>query len=508
MKTESIGKRLAKNTAYMYVRMVILTVITLYTSRIVLQQLGVDDFGIYGVIGSVVAMFSSLRGLFATSTQRFVNYSMGEGKFDKVCTIFNMSILIHVIISIALFVLGEGLGIWFIECKMSIDPSRVFATHWVLQFSLLSVVISMITTPFDALVLAHEKMNFYAYIAVLEAVLRLAIVFALAYSPIDKLILYAILQFIITIIVFLVNLWYCRSRFSECRFKRVWDKKIFIDMSAFAGWNFLGNTAFAITQNGLNMLINTFSGVVANAARTIAYQANAALGKALDSVTTVINPYCTKTYASGQIERTLDVIYFASKIYIILQIFIALPLCVFSKEILLLWLGQVPDYTIGFMKIIMLHSVIRSIHYPLNNLFKTVGNLKRYQELAEISILSLPLLASYILLRQGCEPYVVFWTLIIFEVINYVAIIAIAKEDAHLPIRTYLKRTIIPCAISVIITLGGYSLCMAYSGLYYRLFFLIISMAVVLAIMFCIGLNAYERKLIINLLKTDNRNIR
>lgn len=507
MKTESIGKRLAKNTAYMYVRMVILTVITLYTSRIVLQQLGVDDFGIYGVIGSVVAMFSSLRGLFATSTQRFVNYSMGEGKFDKVCTIFNMSILIHVIISIALFVLGEGLGIWFIECKMSIDPSRVFATHWVLQFSLLSVVISMITPPFDALVLAHEKMNFYAYIAVLEAVLRLAIVFALAYSPIDKLILYAILQFIITIIVFLVNLWYCRSRFSECRFKRVWDKKIFIDMSAFAGWNFLGNTAFAITQNGLNMLINTFSGVVANAARTIAYQANAALGKALDSVTTVINPYCTKTYASGQIERTLDVIYFASKIYIILQIFIALPLCVFSKEILLLWLGQVPDYTIGFMKIIMLHSVIRSIHYPLNNLFKTVGNLKRYQ-LAEISILSLPLLASYILLRQGCEPYVVFWTLIIFEVINYVAIIAIAKEDAHLPIRTYLKRTIIPCAISVIITLGGYSLCMAYSGLYYRLFFLIISMAVVLAIMFCIGLNAYERKLIINLLKTDNRNIR
>lgn len=507
MKTESIGKRLAKNTAYMYVRMVILTVITLYTSRIVLQQLGVDDFGIYGVIGSVVAMFSSLRGLFATSTQRFVNYSMGEGKFDKVCTIFNMSILIHVIISIALFVLGEGLGIWFIECKMSIDPSRVFATHWVLQFSLLSVVISMITTPFDALVLAHEKMNFYAYIAVLEAVLRLAIVFALAYSPIDKLILYAILQFIITIIVFLVNLWYCRSRFSECRFKRVWDKKIFIDMSAFAGWNFLGNTAFAITQNGLNMLINTFSGVVANAARTIAYQANAALGKALDSVTTVINPYCTKTYASGQIERTLDVIYFASKIYIILQIFIALPLCVFSKEILLLWLGQVPDYTIRFMKIIMLHSVIRSIHYPLNNLFKTVGNLKRYQ-LAEISILSLPLLASYILLRQGCEPYVVFWTLIIFEVINYVAIIAIAKEDAHLPIRTYLKRTIIPCAISVIITLGGYSLCMAYSGLYYRLFFLIISMAVVLAIMFCIGLNAYERKLIINLLKTDNRNIR
>lgn len=500
MKKESTGKRLAKNTFYMYIRMAILTIITLYTSRVVLQQLGVDDFGIYGVVGSVVAMFSSLRGLFATSTQRFVNYSMGEGKYDKVSTIFNMSVFIHLIISLILFILGEGFGVWFIECKMSIEASRVFAAHWVLQFSLLSVVMSMITTPFDALVLAHERMDFYAYIAVLEAFLRLAIVFALGYSPIDKLILYAILQAIISFLIFFVNLWYCRTRFSECRFMRTWDKKVFMDMSAFAGWNFLGNTAFAITQNGLNMLINTFSGVAANAARTIAYQANAALGKALDAVTTVINPYCTKTYASGHVEKTLEMIYLASKIYIIIQILIALPLCVFSSEILKLWLGKVPDYTIGFMKIIMLHSVIRSIHYPLNNLFKTVGNLKRYQ-IAEIIILSLPLLASYVLLLYGCKPYVVFWTLIVFEIINYLVIITIAKMDAHLPIGTYIRRTIMPCVCIVFAAVIEYFICTASHGIFYRLVAMFISLLSLLMIMFFIGLNTYERLLITNLLK-------
>lgn len=506
MKKESTGKRLAKNTFYMYIRMAILTVITLYTSRVVLQQLGVDDFGIYGVVGSVVAMFSSLRGLFATSTQRFVNFSMGEGKYDKVCTIFNMSVLIHIIISFVLFLLGEGFGIWFIECKMSIDSSRVFAAHWVLQFSLLSVVISMITTPFDALVLAHERMDFYAYIAVLEAFLRLAIVFALGYSPIDKLILYAILQAIISILIFLVNLWYCRLHFSECRFMRTWDKKIFIDMSAFAGWNFLGNTAFAITQNGLNMLINTFSGVAANAARTIAYQANAALGKALDAVTTVINPYCTKTYASGHVAKTLEMIYLASKIYIIIQIFIALPLCVFSRELLTLWLGKVPDYTIGFMKIIMLHSVVRSIHYPLNNLFKTVGNLKRYQ-IAEIIILSLPLIASYVLLQYGCEPYIVFWTLIIFEIINYAVIITIAKKDAYLPIGPYIRRTIIPCVLVVIAAIVDYYICMMSNDIFYRLIAMSISLTSLLIIMFFIGFNSYEKLLISNLLKKQKHTL-
>lgn len=506
MKKESTSKRLAKNTAYMYIRMAILTVITLYTSRVVLQQLGVDDFGIYGVVGSVVAMFSSLRGLFATSTQRFVNFSMGEGKYDKVCTIFNMSVLIHIIISSVLILLGEGFGVWFIECKMSIDTSRVFAAHWVLQFSLLSVVISMITTPFDALILAHERMNFYAYIAVVEAFLRLAIVFALSYSPIDKLIMYAILQAIISILIFLVNLWYCRLCFSECRFMRTWDKKVFVDMSAFAGWNFLGNTAFAITQNGLNMLINTFSGVAANAARTIAYQANAALGKALDAVTTVINPYCTKTYASGQVKKTLEMIYLASKIYVIIQIFIALPLCVFSSELFTLWLGKVPDYTIGFMKIIMLHSVIRSIHYPLNNLFKTVGNLKRYQ-IAEIIILSLPLVASYLLLRYGCEPYAVFWTLILFETINYAVIIAIAKKDAYLPIEDYIRRTIMPCVIIIFAAVIDYLICMISKGIFYRLVTLSASLISLLIIMYIIGLNSYERQLISNLLKIKKQTI-
>ena len=195
---------------YMYIRMAILTVITLYTSRVVLQQLGVDDFGIYSVVGSLVAMFSSLRGLFATSIQRFVNFEMGRGCYQMVHTIFNMSILIHLIIGLILVILCEGFGVWFIKFKMDIDVTRIAAAQWVLQFSVISVVFSMLTTPFDALIIAHERMDFYAYIAIIEAVLRLIIVFVLRYSPIDKLIFYALLQLLITILVLIINFIYCR----------------------------------------------------------------------------------------------------------------------------------------------------------------------------------------------------------------------------------------------------------------------------------------------------------
>ena len=501
MANDSTGKRLVKNTAYMYVRMIVLTIITLYTSRVVLQQLGVDDFGIYSVVGSVVAMFSSLRGLFATSTQRFINYEMGQGRYDMVNMIFNMSILIQLIISVILFFVGEGIGIWFIETRMSIEPSRVMAAHWTLQFSLISVIVSMLTTPFDALIIAHEKMSFYAYVAILEAFLRLLIVFALDYSPVDKLIYYAALQLFITIVMFFVNLVYCRSNFAECRFKKTWNKKAFYDMSAFAGWNFLGNTAFAITQNGLNMILNTFCGVAVNAARAVAYQANAALAKSLDAVTTVVNPYCTKTYASGQLGKTLDMIYMSSKIYLILQIIIALPLCVFSTEILQIWLGVVPNYTIEFMKLVMLHSVIRSIHYPLNNLFKTVGKLKRYQ-IAEVIILSLPLLFSYILLRSHYQPCVVFCMLILFEIINYFAIIKIAQKDAFLPIGPYLKRVIYPCITILIIALIAYFICDINHTVIYRLILAFLSVLLLSASMYIIGFNRDEKLKVINVLKS------
>lgn len=501
MKSDSTGKRLVKNTAYMYVRMILLTLISLYTSRVVLQQLGVDDFGIYSVVGSVVAMFSSLRGLFATSTQRFINYEMGQGRNDKVNTIFNMSILIQFIISAILLLTGEGVGVWFIEYRMSIEPSRIVAAHWTLQFSLISVIVSMITTPFDALVIAHEKMSFYAYVAIIEAILRLAIVFALDFSSFDKLIFYAALQLLITFVIFFVNLAYCKSHFMECRFVRTWDKGVFVEMSAFAGWNFLGNTAFAITQNGLNMLLNTFCGVTVNAARAVAYQANAALAKSIDAVTTVVNPYCTKTYASGLLDKTLDMIYISSKIYLILQIVIAMPLCVFGTEILQIWLGIVPNYTTEFMKLVMLHSVIRSIHYPINNLFKTVGKLKRYQ-IAEGIILSFPLLTSFIFLRIGYQPHIVFWMLILFEIINYFAIIKIAQKDAFLPLGAYVKRVICPCIIILVIALVAYLICTIYNTVMYRTLLLIFSVLFISCSMYIIGFNRNEKLLMVSVIKS------
>lgn len=239
MPQASTGKRLAKNTAFMYGRMIILTLITLYTSRVVLRELGVDDFGIYNVVGSIVAMFSALRGLFATSTQRFMNYEMGKGNRDRLQLVFNTGSLINVILA-AVFVVGvEIVGWWFFEYKINVDPSRLVAAKWVFQLSVASAVVSMMTTPYDAVLIAHERMDFYAIMAIVEGLLRLGIVFLLVASPIDKLVFYGLLQLVVSVLVRLINAIYCKKRFPESHYKRCWDRGLFKEMSVFAGWNFL-----------------------------------------------------------------------------------------------------------------------------------------------------------------------------------------------------------------------------------------------------------------------------
>ena len=459
----STAKRLAKNTLYMYARMGILMLISLYTSRIVLQQLGVDDYGIYNLVGSIVAMFSSLRTLFSSSTQRFINYEMGRGNANRLKLVFNMGFSINVIIAVSFVLLAEIIGYWFLNYKMVIDPSRMFAAKAVFQFSLASAVISMITTPFDALVIAHERMDFFAYFAIFEGVMRLVIVFLLSSFAFDKLIFYGFLQLAVSILVIILIALFCRKKFQECRFSRCFDKSLFKGMASFAGWNFFGNTAYTIVQNGLNMVLNVFSGLAANAARGIAYQVSGALSKAIDSVVTVVSPFCTKTYASGDFGKMLKMMYVSTKIYFVIQSLIVLPFSILAYQILDLWLGQVPDYSVGFMQLVLLHSLIRSIHYPINNLFKSAGILRNYQ-IAELIILSIPLLVAYLLLKAGLSPYFLFVSVIATEFINYYAIIRIAAKDVSLPIREYMSKALIPCVFSLVISAGFFAISLYYKG--------------------------------------------
>lgn len=455
MQNTAASKRLAKNTIFMYGRILLSMIISLFTSRVVLQQLGVDDYGIYNVVGSVVAIFNSLRGLFASSIQRCLNYESGRGDENRLRLVFSMGVNVQLIIALIFFIVVEIVGIWFLNNEINIAPSRLYAARWVFQFSVITAIISIMTIPYDAVMISRERMDVYAYVSIFEAVFKLIIVYILVVSPIDKLILYGALQLLVAIIVRVIYGAYCRTHFQESRYLRCWDKDIFKDMSHIAGWNFFGNTAYALTQNGLNMVLNVFGGPVVNAARGIAYQILSIVTQLMSNIGLVFNPYSVKAYASGDKDKMFRMLHFSSKLFFLIIMIVVIIVTFLTGSILQLWLGVVPEYTIGFVRLILVHSLLRSIHSPLNTIFLSVGNLKKYQ-ITEGIILSVPLLLSYIGLRFGAPYEFVFISMIVMEIINYVAIIRIAKKIAELSIKEYLKQVILPCVICIFIALVAY----------------------------------------------------
>lgn len=503
MAQVSTGKRLARNTAFMYVRMALLMLISLYTSRVVLRELGVEDFGIYNLVGSVVAMFGALRGLFATSIQRFMNYEMGKGNHEKLQLIFNMGTLINIILSI-IFVVGvELVGYWFFNYKINIDPTRIIAAKWVFQFSIISAVTSMLTTPYDAVIIANERMDFYAIMAIIEGIFRLIIVFALVYSPFDKLIFYATLQLLVSIIVLIINSAYCKYNFPESHYKRCWDNDLFKEMSTFAGWNFFGNMAFTLTDSCLNMILNIFGGPVVNAARGIAYQIKGATTKLLDAMITVVSPYNTKNYAMGEKNKFFSMLFISSKIYFIVQLCVIIPLTYLTSEILYIWLKQIPEYSVVFVQLVLVHSLIRSIHYPINNLFKSAGNLKKYQ-ITEGIVLSLPLIFSYVLLKAGYQCYYLFIIVILFEIINFIVILFLARDVSGMSLKQYTSNVVFPCLICFIIAFGFYLINEIFiRNLVSTICIVIMIEIVCVLIMFYIGLSQNEQSQILSLIKKN-----
>lgn len=500
---QTTGKRLARNTAFMYGRMIVLMIISLYTSRVVLRELGVEDFGIYNVVGSVVAMFAAMRSLFATSTQRFMNYEMGKGTEGRLQLVFNMGTIINLLLAVVFVVAVEIVGWWFFEYKINVDPSRLFAAKWVFQLSVLSAVVSMLTTPYDAVIIAHEKMDFYAIMAIVEGVLRLVIVFLLAYFSFDKLIFYACLQLAVSLLIRFVNAIYCKKHFPESHYKRCWDKGLFKEMSVFAGWNFFGNMAFTLTDSGLNMVLNIFGGPTINAARGIAYQVKSATMKFMDAMTTVVSPYNTKLYAAGEKERFFFMLHLSTKIYFMVQLCLVVPLTFITKDVLYIWLKQVPDYSVVFTQLVLLHTLLRAVHYPINNMFKSVGNLKAYQ-ITEGIVLALPLVVSYFALRSGCPYYSLFVFVIMFEVVNFAIIVLIARRVAGLSVRQYIIRSVIPCVFCFGICLAGYFV-KGWLGdnIWISLSLAIGVLAISSILMFYVGMSSFERKQMISIVKKN-----
>ena len=350
----SSNTTIAKNTMILYVKMLVSLVISLYTSRVILEILGQDDFGIYNVVGGVVVLFSFLTNAMTASTQRFLNYNLGLKEENKVSQIFSTSILAHITILFAVFVLAETIGLWFVTNHLNIPASRYHAAMWVYQMSVLATLINIIVIPYRASIIATEKMSIFAYISILEVVLKLVIVLVLPYSSIDRLILYSILFSGISLLSFFIYLGTCHKKIAFTHFHFVWNKKQYYELMSFSGWYLFGGIAVVGAKQGTNILINIFFNVAVNAAVGIANQVRNAIYGFVSSFQTAFNPQIVKLYASNEHEKLMTLIYRSTKFSYYLLFLLSFPVILYCEEILSIWLVEVPQYTVIFTQLVII----------------------------------------------------------------------------------------------------------------------------------------------------------
>lgn len=454
------NKRIAKNTLVLYVRMLFIMAVTLYTSRVVLKILGVDDFGIYNVVGGVVAMMGLLKGAMSAATTRFITFELGKGNYEQLRKTYCISVVIYIIICIIFVILAETIGLWFLNTQMTIPEGRLTAANWVYQFTILSVAIEMMCQPYNAVIISHEKMSFYAYVSILEVTLRLLIVYFLMILPYDHLTFYGLLMMITSIIVCMTYHFYCRCNFSECKFKIYRDKGLFLKMLSYSGWNLFGSASSLIKGQGLNILLNIFFTPAVNAARGIAFQINGAISQFSQNFYTAVRPQITKYYAQDDLMNMFKLVLRSSKLSFYLNLMLGVPLIIETPEIIDLWLGQEPDYVVVFSRLIIIISMIDAMAQPLMTTIHSTGHVSLYQSLVgTMNILNLPI--SFVFLRLGYAPVVVFYVSLIITTISLFVRLAIVKRYIpSFPVSSYVIDVFCVCVlvtlISIIVPLISY----------------------------------------------------
>lgn len=450
------NKRIAKNTLLLYIRKIIGIVIAFYSSRLLLQALGIDDFGLYGLIGSIVALFSSLRGLFSSAIQRFINIAKGKAEVGMENMIFCLGVKIHIYISIIFFVIVEIAGIILIP-KLNIAPDLIPTAQWVLQFSILASIVTIMTVPYDALIIANERFNAYALFAIIESILRLGIIFLLFFSDANRIIFYSALIFAVSLLVRIMNMVYCKRNFGEvAKYHNVTNKDLFTNMTQFAWWQFFGSTGYAISTSGLNFILNIFGGTIANAARAIAYQVMNVVMQFMNDVNISFQPRAMIKFAENDYLGFQKLLFLCTKTTFSICSLLVFPIIFFTPTILKIWLTDVPEYAVVFIRLIMVYTIIRSLHCTFDILFKTTNKLKEYQ-ICEFIILTLEIPLGWILLKYGYPLYTVFVSVCVLEIINLCIITIIAKYRLSFDIKEYFRDIILRTLICLfIISIVGY----------------------------------------------------
>ncbi len=400
--------RIARNTVFLYFRMFLLMLIGLYTSRVVIHALGIEDYGVYGAVGGVVALFSILTGSMSAAISRFLTYELGrkEAHPDRV---FSSAVSIQLIISLFVILLSETAGLWWLENKVVVPEGRMVAARWVFQFSVLTFVFQLVSVPYNAVLIAREKMDAFAFIGVIEGLLKLGVAFAIAAAPLDKLIFYAFLMCLVSLIVRLMYGIYCRRRFREARYTWSLDGGLFKEMFAFAGWNFIGAGAGVLRDQGGNQLLNLFFGPAANAAWLVASQVNGAVQKFVTSFVTALNPQITKSLASGEKDYMMRLVFKGSKLSVFLLLLVAAPVLLYADPLLSLWLGNtVPEHASYFVRGVLLLSLIEAVSHTMVTAVLSTGRIRNYQlVVGGLVLLNIPI--DYVLIRWlGAGPGVIY----------------------------------------------------------------------------------------------------
>lgn len=488
------SKRIVTNTIVLYIRMFIVMLISLYSSRLVLKALGVDDFGLFNLVGGVVALMTFLKTTLASSTQRFLSFEIGRGDERRLSTVFSVSLTTHVVMAAIILVLAETIGLWFLHNKVNIPEGRQFAADIIYQLSVASLLISVITLPYSADVISHEKMSFYALVGIVEAVLKLFFAYLLLLIDTDKLILYGILTAVLQLMVNLAFCVYCRVKFKESKFRLSYDKDIFKEVFSFSGWTLLGQAAVVAVSYGTGIVVNWFYPLAVNAAMGIAQQVNGAITGLTSNFQTAFQPQITKSYAAKDYEYLGNLIAYTSKISFFLLFIVTYPILLNIDAILGIWLTTVPEYTNWFCILFIIASIFNAISAPLWIAIFATGRIKTYQIIVSLVFFS-DLVIVYLLFRLGLPPVT---CMIVKAAINFIVIfirVFFAKKEVEVfSAGQFIKGAVIPCFLSALLTVGlSLPVFLLCSSVVLKILVTAIAVALSIVLAYYIGLNKVER---------------
>lgn len=478
----------------LYFRMILTMLVSLYTSRVILIVLGVEDYGINNVVGGVVTMFTFFNSAMSSATQRFLSFEISKGDFVQLRKTFNATLIIHIGIAILVLILAETIGLWFVKTYLVIPAERMEAALWIYHFSVLSFLVSIIQVPYNAMIISHERMNVYAYVSILEVCLKLLIVFMLTAISFDKLKLYGVLYFGVIFIVAFIFRTYTRKHFEESRFLLVRDKQLYRTIFSFSAWNLLGNIAVIMKGQGVNILLNLFYGPVVNAARAIAYQVQGALYGFVQNFQVALKPQIIKSYATSNIEYMHQLIFRGTKFSFYLLFGLSLPIILEPEIILRLWLKTVPEYSVIFLQLILIDILVESLSGPLVTSAHASGKIRLYQTIVgTLFLLNLPI--SYLCLKKGYQPEITMYVSIIITILALISRVLMVSKLVDFSKMDYSKKVLIPILLVAVVSIIPPLLIQHYYEAGRTRFFLVIisSVFTFMSAVYFIGINRVER---------------